>query len=82
MERFFEWSGITAVTISSMGLALLIEMALLKLIFRCLAHAKVDAAGDGASVTVGRQWVSGVPRTTGISREPSAAAVRDPRTRF
>jgi hypothetical protein len=52
MERFFEWSGITAVTIGSMGLALLIEMGLLKLIFRCLAHAKVDAVGDGASVTI------------------------------
>jgi hypothetical protein len=75
MERLFEFSGITAVTLCSVGLALLIEVGLLKLIFHCLAHVKVDAAVEDCG-TVGRQWV-GHPSSTAfqnMSCKPSAVS--------
>lgn len=71
MERFIEWSGVTVVTISAMGLALLIEMGLLKLIFHCLAYVKVNPVEDCATVSVGKQWISAAPRIVTANREPS-----------
>ncbi len=71
MERFFELSGVTAVTLCSMGLALLIEIGLLKLIFHCLAHVRVEAVEDCGTV-VGKQWMSSAGRVGEISRQPSA----------
>lgn len=62
MEQLFEFSGITAVTICSMGLALLIEIALLKLIFRCLANVKVEAVEEGATVANGSRWAARTKR--------------------
>ncbi len=70
MERFFELSGVTVVTLCSMGLALLIEVALLKLIFHCLAHVRVEAVED-CGTALGKQWVSRVAHVGEISREPS-----------
>lgn len=40
MERLITFTSISAVTIASMGLALLIEVALLKVVFHFLAHVK------------------------------------------
>ncbi len=56
MERFFELSGVTVVTLCSMGLALLIEVGLLKLIFHCLAHVRVDAV-ENCGTALGKQWL-------------------------
>jgi hypothetical protein len=56
MEKVMEISAITAVTICSMGLALLIEVALLKFVFRCLAHVKEAAVNETTSAP-GRHWV-------------------------
>jgi hypothetical protein len=79
MERFYELSGVTAVTICSMGIALLIEIALLKLIFHCLAHVRVEAVEDSGTAAVGRQWMSSAVHVGEISRQLSA--VSDTRVR-
>ncbi len=43
MKDIMNLSAVSAVTVLSMGLGLLIEVALLKVIFSCLARVKADA---------------------------------------
>jgi hypothetical protein len=76
MERFFELSGVTVITLCSMGLALLIEVGLLKLIFQCLAHVKVEAVEDCRTAVVGTQWVGRTKSTAfrDMSCKPSAVS--------
>jgi len=52
MERLITLSSVTAVTILSMGLALVIELALLKTIFHFMSHMKDEAVPEPASPPV------------------------------
>jgi hypothetical protein len=49
MNNIINFSTVSAVTVLSMGLALLIEVALLKVVFSCLAHVKTDTTSTRAS---------------------------------
>jgi len=57
MTNIINFSAVSAVTVLSMGLALLIEVALLKVVFSCLAHLKLGANEDEPAVTQGRRWI-------------------------
>jgi hypothetical protein len=57
MERLINFSTVSAVTVLSMVLALFIEMALLKVVFSCLARVKADSAEREFSATPGRHWI-------------------------
>lgn len=45
MNGIINFSTVSAVTVLSMGLGLLIEVALLKVVFSCLARVKTDQLG-------------------------------------
>ncbi len=49
MNNIIDFSTVSAVTVASVGVALLIESALLKLIFCCLAKVKVEAVEQAKS---------------------------------
>jgi hypothetical protein len=57
MNNIINFSTVSAVTVLSMGLALLIEVALLKVVFSCLARVNTEAAEREANVAPGRIWV-------------------------
>jgi hypothetical protein len=57
MTNIINFSTVSAVTVLSMGLALLIEVALLKVVFSCLARVKTDATEHDPSVSPSRHWV-------------------------
>ena len=57
MTNIINFSTVTAITVLSVLLALLIEVALLKVVFSCLARVKVAAAERESAIVPGRHWV-------------------------
>jgi hypothetical protein len=57
MTNIINFSTVSAVAVLSMGLALLIEVALLKVVFSCLARVKTAAIENDAAAIPSRHWV-------------------------
>lgn len=60
MNNMINYSAVSMVTILSIGLALFIEMALLKLVFSCLSRVNVTAGEadvEQARIWQSRRWV-------------------------
>jgi hypothetical protein len=57
MTNIINFSAVSAITVLSVLLALLIELALLRVLFGCLAHVKAVAAEWESDVVPGRRWV-------------------------
>ncbi len=57
MEGLINFWTVSMVTVLSMALALLIETALLKVVFSCLAHVNVETIEREPAVIPGRRWI-------------------------
>jgi uncharacterized membrane protein len=54
MNDIINFSTVSAVTVLSMGLALLIEVGLLKVVFSCLARVKTEPCAAVVAIAQGR----------------------------